>query len=376
MRPNDAAIRRVVSEGVDWSQLVALTRHEKAASIVLRHLDRVDGAGISDLRQLATMFVMQMLRLEHLLHQTLDTLAQSGIEAMLLKGAGLAYTAYPSFADRPMGDLDVLIRPGHAQRAWEIMQAHGWTFPEEYRDHHYAGHQHLPPLWHGSPTFRLEIHDALLPGENPFRISSNELWSRAVRRTVNGRTVTTPYATHQLWHVCVHFAWSHEMQWGAWRALRDCAAIVQRGGFDWAEFTDLARESRAATCCFWTLRLARRLVGADVPDTVLASLRPRYPEFIVERLERHFGSNLFPSRTRCPTLWLGRRLWEAGISPRSSGHGAARPWHVGERWGIGAESLEAKGPGSRDVARSLERIRACVKYLWRLDRFTLPVNAA
>jgi Uncharacterised nucleotidyltransferase len=377
--PSDAALRQALSVGINWEELCALARYENATSVLLRQLGRVGAdagnSGYQELQQLATISVMQMLQLGQLLHQTLDILAQQQIEAVLLKGAGLAYTAYSSFADRPMGDIDVLVRPQHAERAWSLLQQRGWTPPPMAGDSaRYAGHHHLPPLFRDSGRFRLEIHDELLPRDHPFRFSTDALWLRAHRVTVNGRVITVPNPMHQLWHVCVHFVWSHEMQWGSWRTLRDSAAIIQLGGFDWTEFVGFARATRATTCCYWTLRLTRRLTRAAVPDDVLASLRPPYPEFIIDRLERHFVSSLFPSEDRCPSVWLTRRLWEAGVSPRWSRHGAARPWKVSERWMAASAPPKSEQPGGRGVTGWFQHIRAGVNYLLRLSRFRLPIN--
>jgi len=378
--PNDAALRNVLSAGINWQRLCALAAHEKAASVLLRQLGRVGvdagTSGYQDLRQLATISVMQMLQLEQLLHQTVDILAKQEIEVLLLKGAGLAYTAYSSFADRPMGDLDLLVRPQHANRAWSLLQTRGWKLPEAQGGvDRFTGHHHLPPLFHESGASRLEIHENLLPGEHPFVFSTVAFWERAKRVTANGQVFIVPNSMHQLWHVCVHFAWSHAMQWGSWRTLRDSAAIIRHGGFDWTEFASLARDTRAATCCFWTLRLTRSLAGADVPDHVLASLRPPYPEFIIERLERHFVSSLFPSEDRCPSVWVTRWLWEAGIAPRWSKHGAARPWQVTERWMAGSGPAESERAGGHTLAGWFRKIGAGAAYLLRVSRLSLPVNS-
>jgi hypothetical protein len=378
--PSDAAMRQALSAGINWEKLCTLAQHEHATSVLLRQLGRVgadaETSAYQELRRLATISVMQMLQLEQLLHQAIDILAEHEIEVMLLKGAGLAYTAYSSFADRPMGDVDVLVRPEHAERAWSLVQRHEWApAPMDSESAFYRGHHHLPPLFRDSGRFRLEIHSKLLPEGHPFRFSTDVLWPRSQRVTVNGRVVTVPNPMHQLWHTCVHFAWSHGMQWGSWRTLRDSAAIIQQRGFDWTEFVDFARETRGATCCFWTLRLARHLTGAAVPDDVLASLRPPYAEFIIERLERHFVSNLFPSEARCPSVWLTRCLWEAGIMPRWSGHGAARPWKVSERWLAASRPLKSEQPGGRPIAGWLQHAEAVVAYLLRLRRFSLPINA-
>src|SRR5438034_6898070 len=81
---------------------------------------------------------------------------------------------------------------------------------------------------------RLEIHRDLLPGHG-FRLATDAVWARARRVPANDRVVLVPHPVHQLLHVCVHFAWSHGMQWGTWRALRDVAAITHRDDFAWSE---------------------------------------------------------------------------------------------------------------------------------------------
>lgn len=377
IRSRDGAIGRLLRDGVDREELVVLAEQERAAPIVLRCLEAVrppaSDADCGALRRLATVSVMRLLHLELLLLRTIDALAERNIEVLLLKGAALAFTAYASFADRPMGDLDILVRPQHAQQAWAEMSARGWTWPSaQWPAGSYMGHQHLPPLLHEPGGFRLEIHTDILPAGHPFDLSAEALWARVQPVHVGGRLLTVPHPVHQLWHVCVHFAWSHLMQWGAWRALRDCAMIVQQDLVDWEAFADLARRSRATTCCYWTLRLAGRLADVAVPEPVLRALRPPRSEFVLQRLERHYVSSLFPSRDRCPSIWLTRRLWEAGVLPGWCGHGRARPWDVERRWlqGLGPEGPEARRPPARRAR--LGNAAAGLAYLGRIGRFALP----
>jgi hypothetical protein len=387
--PSDAALRQALHGGIDWNELAALARHERAASVVLREVVRVgtdprtagylklrQDATASKLRQDATASVMQMLQLEQLLWQAVDLLAEQKIETLLLKGAGLAYTAYGSFADRPMSDIDLLLPSRDSQRAWSLLQARGWTSTVAQEDaEKLRGHHHLPRLTKEPGSFMLEIHDALLPAEHPFNFPIDAIWAGARKVAVKGRVLTVPQPIHQLWHACVHFAWSHRMEWGSWRTFRDVAAIVHRGQIDWTEFVALARDSRAATCCFWTLKLARRLTGATVPDAVLASLSPPYPDFVIRRLERHLVVNLLASDDRCPSVWLGRKLWETAIAPRWSGHGTSRPWDVSERWLAGS----LRNPQEREVDSLPVRIRKAIAgaaYLFRVSRQPIPLDLA
>ena len=370
--PDTTALASLLSAGIDWAGLCDLAQRERAASIVWRQLQRLGSieppsARDGGLRQLATFSAARMLHLEHVLHEILATLAGRGIEALLLKGAGLAYTAYASFADRPMGDIDVLVLPDRAEEAWSLFRAQGWTWPSaQWPRERYSAHQHLPPLIQQSAGgARLEIHRDLLPGHG-FRLATDAVWARARRVPANDRVVLVPHPVHQLLHVCVHFAWSHGMQWGTWRALRDVAAITQRDDFAWSEFIDLARESRAVTCCFWTLRLTQRLADTEIPEHVLAALRPPSPEFVLDRLEQHYVSNLFPSESSCPSVRLTNWLWEAGILPGRSGHGPARPWHVSERWMTEQERHDAASARRHIPWARLRNFRAWLRYVGRI----------
>ena len=375
--PTDSALRQALSEGIDWDELCLLAEHERATSILLGHLSRVGAdsgnSGYQQLRQLAVISAMHMLRLEQLLHQTINILARERIDPILLKGAGLAYTAYTSFSDRPMSDLDLLVLPRDAERAWSLLQTHGWT-AARIESVPFSRHHHLPRLFREGGAARLEIHDALLPDGQPFRISMDTIWARAEHVTANGRVVMVPHPMHQLWHACVHFAWSHGMEWGSWRTFRDTTAIIDRNKIDWTEFLAFARETRATTCCFWTLRLTRRLTGAPVPGAVLDSLRPPYPEFIVNRLERHLLASLFPSDNRCPSVRLTRRLWEVAVAPDWSGHGDARPWQVSKQRLASFERVESEPPIGGTITDRLRKIRAGCAYLLRVSRLALPVD--
>jgi hypothetical protein len=380
MPPDGTAARAALGETIDRDYLYGLAIHEKAAPVLVSELERLGlsrlVSGYRELQHAARLSVMQMLQLERLLHQAVDTLAARGIEALLLKGAGLAYTAYPSFADRPMSDLDLLVRPQDAERAWSELQTAGWTWPSHlWAAGRYTTHHHFPPLVKDPGGFRVEIHTDLLPAGNPFRFTTDMLWERMRRVPVDGRVLCVPHPIHQLWHACVHFAWSHQMQWGSWRTLRDCAALCGGGEIDWAEFSRLAIASRAGTCCYWTLRLAHRLAAAQVPQGVLTTLRPPGARWWLDELERHYACSLFPSLSRCPSVWLSERLWVAGIMPAWSGHRRARPWHAGERWVAGGGATQGDAPLSPASLRRLRGIGAWFSYLRRIHRLSLPSNA-
>lgn len=329
---NDAAIRRLLAGPVDWETLGALAARERAAPVLWSRLAAAaDGplpAAAAPLERLARVSEFRMLHLEQRLGESLAALARERVDVVLLKGAALALTVYGSFVRRPMSDVDLLLRPGAAPHARTVLLAAGWASTElEAERDFFEGHHHLPALTDARGTgVRLELHTALFFEGHPFRLSPADVWARATPLIAFGQRVAVPSLRDQLVHLCLHFAWSHMMATGAWRTFRDLQMLVDTGRVSWGEFVAGARESRGASCCYWTLRLARALSAVTVPDDVLAALRPPLPAFALDRLEHHFAANLFPTEAVCPSVAMAYAMWRLGVRPRWSGHGAVRPW--------------------------------------------------
>ncbi|MDQ2929604.1 MAG: nucleotidyltransferase family protein [Gemmatimonadota bacterium] len=325
---NDGAIRMLLAKPLDWAKLSWLAEQERATPVLWRRLSAIGSlpAESEALHRMAMVSEFRMSHLEGRLLSALDTLEAANTEVVLLKGAALALTVYGSFVARPMSDVDLLVSRDDAIRARDALLAAGWTSgaaPSEF----YEGHHHLPPIVDGMGTgTSLELHTSLFFVGHPFAFTSDDIRARAERVTVHGRTVLVPSVHDQLLHLCLHFAWSHMMATGAWRAFRDLDALLRTERVEWKSFTKLARESRGGSACYWTFRLARTLAGISVPAWVERALSPPDPEFALRRLEQHFTYDLLPTENISPSLWLTYTMWRAGLRPQWSGHGNVRPW--------------------------------------------------
>jgi len=339
---NDPAIKVLLAKPIDWAKLGWLAEQERATPVLWRRVSA--NAALPEeaqsLHRLAMVSEFRMSHLESRLLSALGTLEAAGTEAVLLKGAALALTVYGSFVARPMSDVDLLVRREDAERARDALTAAGWTASTANTPAFYEGHHHLPPLIDGMGTkTTLELHTSLFFEGHPFALTSDDIRARAERVTVHGRTVLVPSVHDQLLHLCLHFAWSHMMATGAWRAFRDLDALLRTERVEWKEFTKLAKETRGASACYWTFRLARALAGVQVPAWVERALAPPEPEFALRRLEQHFTYDLLPTENISPSLWLTYTMWRAGLRPRWSGHGRVRPWDRAD------ELLAAERPG-------------------------------
>ncbi|HEU4723451.1 MAG TPA: nucleotidyltransferase family protein [Gemmatimonadaceae bacterium] len=338
--PGQRALRTVLDRPLAWDRLMSLAARERAIVALHEQIARTPVRGarredLANLQRLAMVSEFQMSSLHDRLAKLLELYAAHGIDALLLKGAGLAHSAYDRPTERPMGDIDLLVRAEKATDAWQLALANGWArrsdVPEERS---YADHQHLTPLEDADGMqIGLELHTALFTHQAPFRLAPDDLWARARRVTIGGQPAWVPSPEDQLVHAALHFAWSHEMTFGAFRTLRDVERIVARGPIDWAALVRTARAARGATCCYWTLRLARDLAGVDVPAPVLAEVSPRLPSRLLRGLTRFFAERALPSRDLlASSVSLSRAMWRLGIGPRSQGHGRSRPWLDTEEW--------------------------------------------
>lgn len=321
------------AEEIVWPRLVWLAGVERSVPLLWQRMN--DGTlpeappEIQDVvRKQAMVTEFRMLHLEQRLYKTLDAFAERGIEAIPLKGAALAKTVYRGFPDRPMTDLDLLVRGEQAAEAQALAREIGWSGMEKgFADEVYEDHHHMAPLDGQSGTYTsLELHTSLVAPHHPFLFAEDDVWRDAREIAMNGRTLRIPSAEHLLLHNCTHFAWSHALRSGAMRAVRDTDALARSGNVDWAAFPELAHRARAATCCYWTFRLARRLIDAEVPDEVMTALQPPGGRLFLNRLERHFTRETLRADSICPSVRLLRYAWHAGIRPKWSGHGDSTPW--------------------------------------------------
>jgi hypothetical protein len=334
------ALRRLIDRPVHWERLMHLAARERAIVGLNEQLAQTPirdalSSELANLQRLAMVSEFQLSSLHDRLVALLTLFAAHDIDVLLLKGAGLAHSAYARPTERPMGDIDVLVRPDAAQRAWDLAIANGWTrrhdVPEERS---YADHQHLSPLEDADGLqIGLELHTALFTHQAPFKLPPEQLWEHARRITVGGQPAFVPSAEDQLLHAALHFAWSHEMTFGAFRTLRDVERILAASPVDWQTLVEKARAARGATCAYWTLRLARDLAGVQVPPEVLAALSPRLPERVLRSLTRYYAEHALPNPDLIvSSVSLSRALWTLGVRPRAQGHGPSRPWLDTEEW--------------------------------------------
>ena len=302
------------------------------------------------------------LRMQHLarrLQQTIRVLAERGIPVLLLKGAAVGALIDPTFRARPMTDLDLLVHRTDVGPASDAVIASGWPLTSDpvllelLKDAHHLPHFVDPQM----PDVRLELHVSLLPDDQPFAFDESDLWREARPAPAPFSGALVPSPEHLLLHTSLHFAWQHTVSFGAWRTFRVVAAVVRSPDFDWDGFVGAAISAKAATSCYWTLRLAARLSGIVVPPAVLARLAPPTPEWVREALERHFVAAIaLGEGPSSPSVRVTRVLWRAALRPRWSGHREPGRSDPEQRWARARGTLSTETFPER-VTRHVARYR-------------------
>jgi hypothetical protein len=208
--------------------------------------------------------------------EVLSVLREAGVETIALKGIALAVGAYGDVGVRPMGDVDVLVRPADGDTALAALTAAGW-FAEPQPTGVGFRTVHARHLYRSGGRV-LDLHRHALE-----QIASDEpFWSASVEIEVLGVRTRTLAPTDQLLHVITHGACWKPVAPIRWIADAELIRRSVPGGIDWSRFVAEARRRRLTPRLTAALDRLVDAIGFPVPNVVLEDLR-RTPTTALER---------------------------------------------------------------------------------------------
>jgi hypothetical protein len=205
---------------------------------------------------------------------------------ILLKGGAYIAAGLPPGRGRRVADIDVLVPRADLGRVEQILQEHGWQFPEidAYDNRYYREWMHeLPPMVHRDRHSIVDVHHAILPRTSRLQPSPERLLERA-KPAGGGVHVLCP--AHMVLHAAAHLFHDGEIA-GAIRDLVDLDQLLRSFGEDPVFWGDLVEEAVALDLtrpAYYALRYAHRWFDTPVPGNVTAETSAWAPPEPIRRL--------------------------------------------------------------------------------------------
>lgn len=211
--------------GDDWADAGRLAQRERLGPLLHRRLTHersglplpevvLDGF-TADYRH----WTFRSLKIQRQLLRARQILAGEGIPSLALKGAYLAFHAYPEPALRPLRDLDLLVPADQALDAHRALASSGYAREGEYKGGAVAwkaAYRHLPALRAPVDNVLIELHTSISAGGPSVEGAGGTegLWQRRVTREVAGREVEYLGQTDTLLHLIHHSLFEHRLNNG------------------------------------------------------------------------------------------------------------------------------------------------------------------
>jgi hypothetical protein len=186
-------------------------------------------------------------------------LSQHQTPYIALKGAYLAFHAYPQTALRPMRDLDILVPEDRALEVYELLQNEGFQRLSEYQDNPKVPSEtkhHLPALIDPTSRFVIEIHNSLSGSDDvAFGLAADEaLWFRSIERPIASVAIRFESPVDLLLHLIYHAVYQHRFDNGP-LLITDIAFLIDGQHIDWSLFWKIAHRENITSGCILVLKM-------------------------------------------------------------------------------------------------------------------------
>jgi hypothetical protein len=295
--PEPQLLDRILAQPLAWKEVEAWLHSNRLTPLfyyVLRRVDMRSRVPPDVLEHVQKAYYFSLLRSDTLdaeLKRILHILQSAEIPVVLLKGAALARSVYPTPGLRPMNDLDLLIPRSYVTQALPDPTGYSARFVQQFLgeqtfvrtpaeqssvgDH--LGQEALPVIATGQRV-GLDLHWRLLTVEwyrNTARLDDDALWAAARPLDCGGIAAWQLSPEDTVIHLCLHAAIQHAYICPALSYVDiDRVVRVSDPGVDWDLLRKRTAAFRVGPPVYFGLCFAERYLGTPVPAGVLADLAP------------------------------------------------------------------------------------------------------
>ena len=240
-------------------------------------------------------------RIEKLLLQIDQAAREAGVAIIALKGAALHAMGLYIRGERPMADVDVLVRAQDAARAVRLIESLRFKeFRRSWKERAFRpleGHSAGPIGEHSNNDITIELHERI--GERlPLHLTdiTDTVFPQRLQAGLNGY----PSRAALMAHLLLHTAGAMTMKAARLVQLHDLALVGKRmTGADWAELLQEGSRGRGLWWALPPLRLTLRYYALSVPTRTLRALEADCPWVLRRNARRPILSDVSFSR-----LWV------------------------------------------------------------------------
>ncbi len=263
------------AEPPDWNEFewrvarAVCAMHGISALLATRLLWRGPPDWLAFLREQHTQTLACSERIGEVLARLDDAARRAGVSCVALKGSAVRALSLHLPGERPMGDIDLLIRPDDVAAAARVIESLDYEAAFSSRRHRVFMPRHSRPTQsygeHVDNPLRIEVHERVF---EPLPVQvvdiTSSLWPSRCRPGLN------PYATFPalMRHILLHT--SGNMRANAMRFLQlyEIAVFARRmDDGDWSEL--LGGNPRTGWWVYPALSMAERYAPGSVPRHVL-----------------------------------------------------------------------------------------------------------
>ena len=286
-RPERSLALQAAAQQVDWRRLFRITPPDLTA--YLAHKTTEHGfAGqcpVELLREagharLAT--AARWLRLRFELQNLVRGFTRHEVEFVILKGAVLAFLAYPDSSLRSVSDIDLLVRPEGLAKALKLIEEAGFKCPKRFefanplivKDFVVPGEEISLPLEKTGTQALIELHTQLESAEPWFALPTAKVWEHVEQVEWNDLRIPILDAHEFLFHLVQHLSRGHFFSLGL-RPLLDVHLWVelQEKRLDWEWIRRETVRRGYSDWMYLTLKMVKDSFGAGIPAEFFRQLK-------------------------------------------------------------------------------------------------------
>ncbi|MEK4059713.1 MULTISPECIES: nucleotidyltransferase domain-containing protein [unclassified Paenibacillus] len=313
---HEAKARELLSHHLDWKDILYQGLTHRVLNLMFYHLKRLELVHVVEeevvkvMKSQSKVYALRNQFYFEELGSIYRKINEKGLRAVILKGNYLAAHVYPSIETRTFNDLDLLISLSDGEQFVQILESLGYIQGEYNRStdeiipgtrkqkimHQMATHELQECLKKTEHPFvsLLQVdlnHDVLWKGNCPYKISTEELLSRARETEVLGHKChVLDYEDFLIQLACHLYKEAVMLNWIAdLRDLKlykyaDMLMYIEhyQDKLDWDKLISFCQEHSCEKVVYYAFFYVNYIYGNVIPEHVMKALEPEDKAYLDE----------------------------------------------------------------------------------------------